>query len=429
LRSHIGYRQVLTSTQNGGHLQPLLYKHAAEIGVFELRNCATVAEYIKENQIECEFRPTSGCRTFWVQELYDEAAEEVHYLQEHSPEVGKYVIASSDPAASEAAKVKSKANGITVTQGAASLWPYKYVSWILTKLIKSGKLNLQTKTAVTKIEAVSPSSAQSTSALPPRYKVYTDRGAVTAHHLLLATNAYTSHLIPSLADIIVPVRETMTALVPPQSMKEVLPHSYGFEGLGVDPNPNSGEYLIQRPFEGSLNAKGHLMLGGGRIASATMPSVGEADDSVIDPSVVKYLQGALPRALILGTGNEARVDLEAEMAWTGIWAASRDGFPWVGNVPGYQNGLWLCAAYTGHGMPNATLCARAVVKMIVAEENGEDPEELKKQLLKKGDLPVEYFVDEARVKSASQLPDVATQDREGFVVGRVTNANQHHVRS
>lgn len=76
---------------------------------------------------------------------------------------------------------------------------------------------------------------------------------------------------------------------------------------------------------------------------------------------------------------------------------SRDEMPWVGPVPSglglapasaldgartlahhaaEAEGLYVCAGYTGHGMPNAALCARAVANMLLRGvtrvEEGED---------------------------------------------------------
>jgi hypothetical protein len=332
--------------------------------------------------------------------------------------------------------VQSTSKGATLTQGAASLWPYKYVAWILTHLIKKDALNLQTTTPVTSIEPFAPSSSNLTSEqqnFPARYILHTTRGPIHAHTILLATNAYTSHLLPHLSTLIVPVRETMTALLPPPTQKARLPHSYGFQDLAGKPLAASGEYLIQRPFadasstENQTKRAGHLMLGGGRtIDSATMPSVGEADDSVIDSAVVSYLQSALPRALILSdddgvtNGNSAPdpPSLTAEAAWTGIWGASRDGCPWVGAMPDMPRGVWVCGGYTGHGMPNATLCAKAVVRMIMADERGER-EGVVEQLVRSGELPASYVVSEERIRRAMGMMGVQAQDKIGRLGDRL----------
>lgn len=43
---------------------------------------------------------------------------------------------------------------------------------------------------------------------------------------------------------------------------------------------------------------------------------------------------------------------------------SCDGAPWVGAVPD-SPGLWISAAFTGHGMPNAPLSAQYVARLIL----------------------------------------------------------------
>ena len=211
----------------------------------------------------------------------------------------------------------------------------------------------------------------------------------------------------------------MTALKPPSSQLELLPHTYGFIGLSRNENPGSSEYLIQRPF-GAGHTQGHLMLGGGRISAATLPSVGQSDDSIIDKSVAQYLREALPRSLLLG--DEVPSSLTPVAAWTGIWAASRDGEPWVGAVPNYPSGLWVCAAYTGHGMPNATLCARAVVEMVGEENKGKDQVALGLNLVENGKLPRGYLITKERIERANRLPDVEAQDSMGILGLKRTSA-------
>jgi glycine/D-amino acid oxidase-like deaminating enzyme len=353
----------------------------------------------------------------------------VERLKKDSIELANRVstISSADELAK--ARIQSSCKGATLTQGAASLWPYKYVAWILKYLIKKGSLNLQTNTPVNHIESFASQTnpAPDQDAFPARYILHTSRGPIYARNILLATNAYTSHLLPQLSTLIVPVRETMTALIPPLAQEKLLPHSYGFQDLTGKPLDASGEYLVQQPFVtpksgDQASRKGYLMLGGGRtIASTTMPSVGEADDSVIDPAVVAYLQAALPRALIFsGEGATAKDNsgtvppiLTAEASWTGIWAGSRDGSPWVGAMPGMPRGIWVSGGYTGHGMPNATLCGKALVKMIMEDEDSKSSEEVANQLVRLGELPASYVISEERMRRAMEMMDVHTQDRNG----------------
>jgi glycine/D-amino acid oxidase-like deaminating enzyme len=400
-------------------LQPLLLERSAEIVAFEIQNCTEVSSYILSENIDCDYRSVSACRTFWTTQELEHAEKSIQKLQTEAPELAKSIQLIRDEEGLLQAGVLPTCPGATITQGAASLWPYKYVTSILSNMIDRGKVNLQTNTPVLRVK---PCKDQGNA----RYLVETDRGSVTAKNLLLATNAYTSHLLPEFADLIIPVRETMTALIPPTSQTELLPHSYGIEALSPIANGTSGEYLIQKPSKAN-GALGELMLGGGRtFGGQTLPSVGEADDSVVDPAVVSYLKAALPKSLTLRsypssskTGNSG--DLDEKAAWTGIWAASRDGNPFVGPVPEYPDGIWLCAAYTGHGMPNATLCAKAVVRMMLAADGLSSQEAdrtikaLQEDMIAEGDLPACYFISKERIKRARELPTTQEQDTMGIM--------------
>lgn len=154
------------------------------------------------------------------------------------------------------------------------------------------------------------------------------------------------------------------------------------------------------------------MFGGGR-SSGFYESIGESDDSVVDEGSVKYLRRILLDALDLDGDVDGLKQLEMKYAWSGIMCYSRDNAPWVGRIPDAE-GLWLCAGYTGHGMPNATLCAKAVVGMMGAEEKGE-LSGFQKSLVDKGDLPNAYIISKARIEACRRLPSVKEQDESGVL--------------
>lgn len=245
------------------------------------------------------------------------------------------------------------APGATLTACAGSLWPYKLIAFILEKLIKQGRLNLQTKTPVTEIKPC----ADNTEGLAtgPRQILHTPRGIIKARHVILATNAYTSHLLPEFADLIVPERGVMTALLPPAKSKR-LENSYGFVGA-LGGNPIHDDYLNQRPFSGVPNPAGHLMFGGGYVGKK-LSMIGETDDSVLDKGSTKYLREALLKLIILGGDTDELDALKATHQWSGIWGTSKDHHPWVGAVPD-RPGVWLAGGYSGTlptvaGQPHST---------------------------------------------------------------------------
>lgn len=142
------------------------------------------------------------------------------------------------------------------------------------------------------------------------------------------------------------------------------------------------------------------MFGGGR-QYAVQAGVGIFDDSSIDPPAADYLRRELPVALNLYNNGE---ELKASYEWSGIMGFSRDNWPWVGPVSeklGGGEGLYVCAGFTGHGMPTARLSAKAAVELMM----GESAESV--------DLPGRYVVSEERVKKVRKLDVVEIADEKG----------------
>ncbi|KAH8726572.1 FAD dependent oxidoreductase-like protein [Phaeosphaeriaceae sp. PMI808] len=384
--------------RNGGHCQPLLFDRGAEVATFELRNVAAVRSYIQANNVPCEWRDVSGCRLFGTENAMAEAEREIAHLQTIAPDIASRVTVIRDKEELKKHQVNPDIVGATLTAGAASLWPYKLVAFILEKLIKEGTINLQTKTPVTEIASAD-----------GKHTLHTPRGTISATTVILATNGYTSALLPHFADLIVPVRGEMSALYPPKG-STLLPNSYGMVGTLGQPE-NNDDYLIQRPYSGVPNPGGHLMFGGGR-GAGHLPTVGVSDDSVIDDDSATYLRGALLKLLSLDGETAGLEELRAAAQWTGIMGYSRDDHPWVGKVPG-KEGLWLCGGYTGHGMPNGTLCGKAVVDMMLGELEGKKLDALQQDMVKEGDIPSSYILSEERIERARRLLTVLQQDESG----------------
>ncbi|KAK5015237.1 hypothetical protein LTR16_003456 [Cryomyces antarcticus] len=510
--------------RNGGHCQPLLLSHPCTLSIplFELSNYRAIQSLIAAHAIDCEFVVQPSVRAFYSVALFAAAEANIAILIETAPHLAALLTVVRDRPTLERLRVPN-AVGAVVSQPAARLWPYKLVARVLGDLLtapaatdSTPSFNLQTQTPVTWLAAiplsssapaasVPASSSRATPAPAPRWELQTPRGSLRARSVILATNAYTSHLLPAFADLIVPVRGQMSALLPPKrpisSPLRGLRHSYGFLGAQpgqhdylVERDENEDEetedYLIQRsetpqadeggddsggkgeegggvglsgiprPGNGTAPGGGELLFGGGRSEG---PSIGLCDDGVVDERVARYLRRALPRLMGAeaggpGTGTErtqeGTEELEATHEWTGIMGYSRDGLPWVGAVPAslapplpvpsspplptstsppntnspptatnthelkpdersaMADGLYISAGYTGHGMPNAWLCGKAVVRMLLAADASVGNTRAKDRV---GDgageemddaLPPAYAVTEERARRARMRPGV-----------------------
>ncbi|KAK5044569.1 hypothetical protein LTR84_010693 [Exophiala bonariae] len=403
--------------RNGGHLVPIIHEQRPGIIAWELRNFHHVAALIESAGIPCDFRKLNGCLGFWNKTYFEEAKAALKEAAALAPEQTRDAVRVVEDAAELEELNLVGAVGAIVQTTAASLSPYKLVTWLWQDLLKkhegTGRLNLQTTTPVT---SLSPHSKEGN----PGYLLTTARGTIIASHIILATNGYTSHLLPQFSSLISPTQAQMTAQLPPPDSpfsSNLIPRSYGFVGIpGMD--HEMSDYLVQRPIsENGATGRGELMYGGGRHAAKGY-GVGVSDDSYIDPDVENHLRG-LPERLNLAAQGSVRVThLELLASWTGIIGSSIDGFPWVGGVPDHH-GMFLAAGYSGHGMPNAPLSGRHVARLVLESlRNGGDWSGLQKAEVelteKKGlssaidsdaveknfGVPVEYVITKERINGA-----------------------------
>lgn len=383
-----------------------------ETADFQLRNFHHLSLLVREQSISCDWEEMKGggCHAYYSQQYFGEAKTSVAELQIRRPDLAAQVKVVTSKL--ELARLRiPNAVGAVVQTHAARLWPYKLVSWILESLINKEKcrLNLQTGTPAL---SLSPPSSTETS-----WTVRTCRGTVLATHVLLATNGYTSHLLPQLSSIIVPIRGQMSALVPPPAfLAEPLQHTYSFFGAnGASRGQN--DYFAQRPIntDGDYeDARGQLMFGGGR-QLARHQGVGVDNDDVLDEPVTRYLRTKLHEFMDTKEGildyssgeSGAESQLDVVSGWTGIMGHSCDGAPLVGGVPG-SPGLWISAGFTGHGMPNAPLSAQYVARLIldalVSSSAHFDVLSISlHDAMSRGNIPLSYIISKERMDRIKQM--------------------------
>ena len=392
--------------RNGGHCQPLIYSLSPTTAEFELATYHFIKGFVEEHGIgeQVDWRTLKTVHGYLTEEVWEGAKGLVEGLPERLREQVELVDADTKGEEGETLRGLRVpgVKGAVVQKHAASLWPYKLVAWVLSRLLekypvqdknerlaglgakarKTGGFNLQSNTAVLGLYKLGNG----------KWIVKTSRGEIRANRVLFATNGYTSNLLPAMRDLIVPVRSQVASLRPPKDAvtKKVAELEYSYAFVSEEKFPRD-EYLIQRPLPG-----GELIYGGAR-SHAENKAVGVWQDDDVEREVATYLrQNLAPYPLDLSLdksgsaptvtpkdGDDA-TELRATHQWTGIMGFSRDASPWVGRVPdclGGGEGLYVCAGYTGHGMPQAALAARMVVEEILGRPVKDDglklPEEMK----------------------------------------------------
>ena len=156
--------------------------------------------------------------------------------------------------------------------------------------------------------------------------VHTSHGAIRAKHVVVATNAWITDLLPHLAQVVVPVRGQVLSYAP-------LPPIFR-TGMGVDMT-GTGEYW-QQTLDGSI------VLGGCR-ALAPQQDVGVR---VSQPTqeVQQALEQVFPRLFPSLSG------LQVAQRWAGLMAFTPDYLPIADIVPDMKS-VWVVGGFSGHGMP------------------------------------------------------------------------------
>ncbi|MGB9751157.1 NAD(P)/FAD-dependent oxidoreductase [Roseiflexus castenholzii] len=157
-------------------------------------------------------------------------------------------------------------------------------------------------------------------------RVITNCGVVEAGAVVVTVNAWTHDLIPTLCDVITPVRGQALAYAPIPRVFE--------QGIGASVTP-TGEYWHQTP-DGSIVIGGCRALAPGRDVGVT--------ETVPTPEVIAAIEEVLPRLFPHLSG------LEVTRRWAGLMAFTTDYVPVADAAPAMP-GVWVAGGFCGHGMP------------------------------------------------------------------------------
>ena len=160
--------------------------------------------------------------------------------------------------------------------------------------------------------------------------------------VVIATDGYTSGLVPALDAAIRPIRGQVFATEPLGRRLFDRPH-YSRHGF---------DYWQQTP-------EGNLVLGGRRDTSLE----GEYTN---EEAVTAEIQAELESLAAELLGEAPRITHR----WSGIFGATEDRLPLVGRVPGHE-GVWVAAGYSGHGNVLGLACGELVGEAVLGRRKPE----------------------------------------------------------
>ncbi|TKA74704.1 hypothetical protein B0A55_05095 [Friedmanniomyces simplex] len=127
------------------------------------------------------------------------------------------------------------------------------------------------------------------------------------------------------------------------------------------------EYMITRP--AGTHDQGTIVIGGGlwQLPNSGASRYGETDDTALEPTITNFLRDCTTDYFGSNWGDD-HASGRIRKEWSGIMGASADGLPYVGAMPDMPAGLWISAAFNGHGMVWCLKAAEALVEMMIGDE-------------------------------------------------------------
>ncbi|KAH8690577.1 FAD dependent oxidoreductase superfamily [Talaromyces proteolyticus] len=351
--------------RNGGHLRPDIYgliplniqRHglegATELAEFELSHVKAIKDVIEKEQIDCDLIMTRNMNVYLDEDRGNRVRKVIEDLKARGCQFLDDISFLPERNIESTSGVKGAKVAFSYTSG--TIWPYKFILGLLSKVLEYGcdKVNIQTNTPVDSVTNYEPDS----------HLVHTPRGTIKAKKVVYTTNAYTFGLLPEYERAIYPARGLAVHIDVPEG--QTPPHlSYSY---ALRPHPQEGvDYFVVRP-------DGSIIVGGAhQTHKHPDPENNEQwfrniDDSTLIESTKNYFDGYMQK-YFRGWENSGAYVKEI---WTGIMGYSFDSAPHVGEIPS-RPGQYICAGFTGHGMPVIYLSSKGVADIILEGKKFEE---------------------------------------------------------
>ncbi|KAM5383178.1 hypothetical protein ACJA88_003711 [Fusarium oxysporum] len=306
--------------RNGGHLRPDYLmgaarnckkyntSAAAEIVQFEARHLDVIKPLIRSEAIDCDFAETESLAVLTTLEQVS---------------MGYF----STPA--------------------ARVSPYKLLTSLLARCVGMG-LSLRTQTAVVSVEHAGSDG---------HTLMMRSGETMTAQKVVIATNAYTSAILPEYASSIVPCKGLACHIIGPKGkpLPKLLAASCAIMEQDSVSNKTGYNYMVQLEDNSIVLGGAHHKYDGNDLGS-WYNNVN--DTQLIEPARRYFEADYMQRTFVGWEDSGACVD----RVWTGIMGYSTDSLPHVGEVPG-RDGVFIIAGFHGHGMPVIFLAAEGIAAM------------------------------------------------------------------
>ncbi|KAJ3850030.1 FAD dependent oxidoreductase [Lentinula lateritia] len=342
------------TARNGGHITPAWYHQypelvktygkeiAHEIIKFQVSHVHKLLSVAEENGL----LEDSQCRLTDSFDAYvDRTRFEIARKEEDLSSLHQVTRLYEDKEQLQALQLSSTFSGVIGTVFGA-MHAYRFVTGILSRLLKSHTANFQ-------IFAETP--CMSITAASSAYIIETPKGIIRSPHIVHATNAWTSHLLPGFQ---MTSQRPGTGLgygqIPPSFLNWQGSRTFIFYTGGKD---GIFDYLTQQmqPCK--------LMFGGGLAFNPELfrAQLGNTDDTQSIPELSTYLSSVLPCYFGENWGDDAELNWgkgRTKASWSGLIGLSADSSPWVGRkleVDKSRAGLadaeeWVCGGYSGEGI-------------------------------------------------------------------------------
>ncbi|RSH82880.1 hypothetical protein EHS25_005870 [Saitozyma podzolica] len=350
------------TARNGGHCKPVTFigyraeasKRGPEVAnhllTFEEAALGQYAAIVEAEKIECDMHVTRACDVFYREDDAESARSDWEARRAAFPaDVQQGDVRIYDDAAEFEQLTGVQGGVFGASYPAGHLWPYKLATSLI-RISMSHGMNLQSRTPATELSR----------APDGRWIVATPRGDILAKSVVVTTNAYTSSFLPEFKPLIIPVRGTACSITPapshlPGSVPGPIKYTYGFRH-----GPGEVDYMIPRQGRGLVPGQGDrsIILGGAK--GCFLHDIDQWYDNINDdvemPGARAYFEGFMDKYFVGWNGN-ARGNVDH--VWSGVLGYSSDLLPYVGEHPD-RPGVFICAGFTGHGMPRIPGCTRAL---------------------------------------------------------------------